>query len=78
MARMTMTVGSCPVCGREVARTVSIHHGLMLEHYSCPLHGRREAAPHTATVADWVVAPSMPAIAEMLGEPIPAGVEWVR
>ena len=75
---MTLTVGSCPVCGRTVARTVTTHHGLLFEHYSCPLHGRREAAPSTATVAEWVVAPPLSALGEMLGEPIPAGVDWVR
>jgi hypothetical protein len=78
MAKMTITVGSCPVCGREVARTVTTHHGLLLEHTSCPVHGRRERAPADATVSQWVVAPSLAAIGEMLGEPIPAGVEWVR
>lgn len=77
MARMTLTIGSCPVCGRSVARTVTTHHGLVLEHYSCPAHGRREAAPSSATVAEWAAAPSLSALGEMLGEPIPMGVEWV-
>lgn len=78
MARMTLTIGSCPVCGREVARTVTTHHGFMREHTSCPEHGRRERAPVDATVAQWAALPSLASIGEMLGEPIPVGVEWVR
>ena len=77
MAKLTITVGACPVCGREVARTVTTHYGLLLEHTSCPVHGRRERAPSNATVSDWANAP-LSAIGELLGEPIPAGVEWVR
>jgi hypothetical protein len=78
MARMTLTTGSCPVCGNHVARTVTTHHGLALEHYTCPEHGRMESAPHHTTVREWVVVPTMSALGEMLGEPIPAGIDWVR
>ncbi len=78
MAKMTLTIGSCPVCGLEVARTVSIHHGLVLEHYSCPEHGRREAAPSNFTVSEWAATPTLASLGEILGEPIPVGVEWVR
>lgn len=78
MARMTLTTGSCPICGRDVARTVTSLHGLAMESYHCPLHGRRESQPHSATVADWVVAPSMASLGEMLQMAIPAGVDWVR
>jgi signal transduction histidine kinase len=78
MARMTLTTGSCPVCGQDVARTVSTHHGLALEHYTCPEHGRMESAPHHATVRDWVVVPTMASLSELLQQPIAAGIDWVR
>jgi predicted RNA-binding Zn-ribbon protein involved in translation (DUF1610 family) len=78
MARMTLTTGSCPACGQDVARTVSTHHGLALEHYTCPEHGRMEPAPHHATVRDWVVAPTMASLSELLQQPIAAGIDWVR
>lgn len=79
MARMTLTTGSCPSCGQDVARTVSTHHGFALEHYTCPTHGRMDAAPHHATVRDWVVAPTMASLSELLQQPIAAGgIDWVR
>jgi hypothetical protein len=78
MARITLTTGSCPRCGREVARTVSTHAGIAREHYHCPEHGRHEAAPADATVAEWVAPPRMAALAEWLQVPVPAGVDWVR
>jgi hypothetical protein len=37
-----------------------------------------EAAPHHATVRDWVVAPTMATLSELLQQPIPAGIDWVR
>jgi hypothetical protein len=71
MARMTLSSGSCPICGRNVARTMTSHHGLLTEAYHCPVHGRRPAAPNGLTVAEWAM-PTMPAIAEMLGVPVRA------
>ncbi len=39
MARTTLTTGACPVCDRDVARTVSIVLGMKTETYHCPSHG---------------------------------------
>ena len=77
MARMTLTIGSCPVCGQAVARTVSTHHGLALEHYNCPAHGRQEAAPHDALVSDWARPRSMADLGEFMQMPAPLGIQWV-
>ena len=39
MARTTLTTGACPVCDRDVARTVSNVLGMQTETYHCPSHG---------------------------------------
>ena len=70
MARMTLTNGLCPICDRNVARTVTAHHGVVSETYHCPVHGRREAHPTGWTVAEWLRVPTMPALGEMLGVPM--------
>lgn len=71
MARMTLTSGLCPICGRSVARTLTAHHGLATEAYHCPMHGRR-GTPHGLTVAEWATVPSMPLLGEILGVPVVA------
>lgn len=89
MARMRLATGSCPVCGDEVVRTISTHHGLATETYHCPDHGRREANPSGCTVAQWSAdsagsayarfggVPSMAMLSEMMDvhHPVPA---WGR
>ncbi len=39
MARTMLTTGACPVCDRDVARTVSQVLGMQKETYHCPSHG---------------------------------------
>lgn len=75
MARLTLTTGLCPVCGDEVTRTVSIHHGIASEAYHCPVHGRRAASPSGMAAADWAT-PTMSTLGEVLGYATPA--PWVR
>jgi len=66
MARMKLTSGLCPVCGRNVARTLTTHHGLVSEAYHCPQHGRR--APSSGlTVSEWAAPPTMATLGEILG-----------
>jgi hypothetical protein len=80
MARMALMTGSCPSCGRAVARTVSTHHGLASEAYHCPVHGRRTRSDAGATVADWVAAPpTMVTLGQMLDSVAPplGGVDWL-
>lgn len=79
MARMTLASGSCPTCGRSVARTVSTHHGLATEAYHCPTHGRRTASSDAATVAEWAAAPTMVTLREMYDIVAPriGGVDWL-
>ena len=80
MARMALTSGSCPSCGRSVARTVSTHPGLAMEAYHCPVHGRRTSSDTAATVADWVAAPpTMVTLGQMLDSVAPplGGVDWL-
>lgn len=76
---MALTSGSCPSCGRSVARTVSTHHGLAVEAYHCPVHGRRTYGDTAATVADWVAAPTMSTLGQMLDSVAPplGGVDWL-
>ena len=71
MARMTLATGLCPICGRNVARTLTAHHGIASEAYHCPLHGRR-GTPLGVTVAEWAAVPSMPLLGEILGVPVVA------
>lgn len=79
MARMALATGSCPTCGRAVARTVSLHHGLATEAYHCPVHGRRTAGDADATVSEWAAAPSMATLREMYGLVAPriSGLDWL-
>lgn len=75
---MRLATGSCPVCGRDVARTISSHHGIASESYHCPDHGRREANPTGWTVAQWgAQVPSMALLGEMMDFHHPAPV-WGR
>ena len=80
MARMALMSGSCPSCGRSVARTVSTHQGLATEAYHCPVHGRRTYGGTAATVADWVAAPpTMATLGQMYDSVAPplGGVDWL-
>ena len=76
---MALATCSCPSCGRSVARTVSLHHGLATEAYHCPVHGRRTATSDESTVADWVVAPTMETLREMYDSVAPriGGIDWL-
>ena len=76
---MALMSGSCPSCGRSVARTVSPHPGLAVEAYHCPVHGRRTSSDTAATVADWVAAPTMATLGQMYDSVAPAlgGVDWL-
>jgi hypothetical protein len=71
MARMNLATGLCPVCGRNVQRTMTVHHGLLTEAYHCPTHGRRASPGPSWTVSEWA-APQMPLLGEILGVPVRA------
>jgi len=58
MARLTMSQGLCPACGRSVARSISTQQGMVTETYICPKDGRRVYAPHAMSVSEWA-APAM-------------------
>jgi hypothetical protein len=80
MARMALTTGSCPSCGRDVVRTVSLVAGISTEVYHCPLHGRRQPVPDMTVAA--FASPTMADLREMyaLLAPHPgplAGLDWV-
>ena len=80
MARMTIASGSCPSCGRTVARTLTTHHGLTTEAYHCPVHGRRvNAASAGMTVSEWASeAPTMVVLREMYDSVSPRiGGSWL-
>lgn len=77
---MALTTGSCPSCGRDVVRTVSLVAGLSSEVYHCPLHGRRQAVPNMTVAA--FATPTMSELRDMYGllapQPNPvAGLDWV-
>lgn len=79
MARIALTTGSCPTCGRSVARTVSLHHGIPTEAYHCPVHGRRTPSDG-ATVAEWAATPpTMSTLREMFDTLAPrvGGLDWL-
>lgn len=81
MARMALATGSCPSCGRTVARTLSTHHGISTEAYHCPMHGRRGySGTAMPTVAEWAgEQPTMVTLREMYGVVAPrvGGLDWL-
>ena len=81
MARMALSTGSCPSCGRTVTRTLTTHHGLQTEAYHCPVHGRRASAAGSGmTVAEWAAEPpTMVTLREMYGIVAPrvGGLDWL-
>ncbi len=72
MARVYLTTGLCPTCGRDVARTVNLHHGLHAEVYHCPEHGRLANHVEKVSLYEWVQSRS--------AEPLDSetALEWVR
>lgn len=78
---MALSTGSCPSCGRSVARTVSTHHGITNEAYHCPVHGRRDYSGSHLTVAEWAAAgqPTMVTLREMYDTVAPriGGLDWL-
>ena len=67
MARMYLTTGLCPSCGRDVARTVSIHLGLQAEVYHCPHDGRLASHVEKASLYEWVQSRTGERIESTLG-----------
>lgn len=45
---MAVTVGACPVCDRDVPRTVHLHGGMGRETFHCPVHGKLAYSAHGA------------------------------
>ncbi len=45
MAKFTLSQGACPVCDRDVLRTVHAHQGLVREVFQCPAHGKLAYGP---------------------------------
>jgi hypothetical protein len=79
MARMALSTGSCPSCGRTVTRTLTTHHGLATEAYHCPVHGRRGYGSGTQ-LADWATEqPTMVTLREMYDVVAPrvGGLDWL-
>lgn len=58
MARLYHLRGSCPSCGADVPRTVSLLHGVHAEVYNCPRHGRLAATVEKMSVHEWVASRS--------------------
>lgn len=79
MARMALSTGSCPSCGRTVTRTLTTHHGLATEAYHCPVHGRRGYGSGMQ-LADWATEqPTMVTLREMYDVVAPrvGGLDWL-
>jgi hypothetical protein len=76
---MALATGSCPACGRSVARTLSTHHGLTTEAYHCPLHGRRDYSGSAMTLAEWAEQPTMSVLRQMYDTVAPrvGGLDWL-
>jgi hypothetical protein len=79
MARMALATGSCPTCGRTVARTVSTHLGLVTEAYHCPQHGRRDYTGTGLTLSEWAAQPTMSDLRQMYDSVAPrvGGLDWL-
>ncbi len=45
MAKLVLSRGACPVCDRDVVRTVDCRSGMVRETFQCPAHGRLEYGP---------------------------------
>lgn len=45
MAKLVLSRGACPVCDRDVLRTVNCQAGVTREVFQCPAHGRLEYGP---------------------------------
>ena len=45
MAKLVLSRGACPVCDRDVLRTVGCQAGVTREVFQCPAHGRLEYGP---------------------------------
>lgn len=52
MARMILSGGACPVCDRDVPRTLTQVAGIQKEIFHCPDHGRLEYSPHHVPLSD--------------------------
>ncbi len=59
MARMALTTGACPVCDRDVPRTVSF--GTQKETFCCPVHGKLAYTPHSHPLSN-LAAPLVTAL----------------
>lgn len=57
MARMYTTLGSCPSCGCDVARTVHTFHGMQSEVYHCPVDGRIGTQIEQVSLGEWAAVP---------------------
>lgn len=57
MARMYTTLGACPSCGRDCARTVHTFHGLQSEVYHCPEEGRIGTSIEQVALGEWASVP---------------------
>jgi len=64
MARMYQLRGSCPTCGMDVTRTVSLLHGVQAEVFHCPRDGRLASTVERMSVHDWVMSRSIERIDE--------------
>ncbi len=80
MARIMLTTGSCPSCGRDVPRSIGMRHGATSEIYHCPQHGPRDASPHGMTLAAWatptVTMADLRGMLDTVSPPL-AGLDWV-
>lgn len=53
MPAMWKDKGSCPVCGTDVPRLMTMLHGRMREIYTCPAHGAVAYGVQSVTVEEW-------------------------
>ncbi|MHB8634457.1 MAG: hypothetical protein ACYDBQ_10930 [Thermoplasmatota archaeon] len=58
MVRMYTTLGACPSCGRDVARTVHTFQGVQAEVYHCPDEGRLANTIERTSLGDWAMVPT--------------------
>ncbi len=70
MAKFVLSQGACPVCDRDVLRTVHAHQGLVREVFQCPAHGKLAYGPGNVPLEAMGYGQEPQATAVQLAQPL--------
>lgn len=76
MAKLILSRGACPVCDRDVLRTVNCQSGVTREVFQCPSHGRLEYGPGSVPLEAMGHAQETAVAALLVAQPL-TGLELV-